>query len=120
MSDRILLSGLRVMAYCGVLPEEVERRQPFSVDLEVETDLARAGGTDALEDTIDYGGLVETIADVAAATRYSLLERFATDLAEHVLADPLATAVTVTVSKLRPPVPHDLESSGVSIRRTKP
>ena len=40
-------------------------------------------------------------------------------IAEVVLIDPRATAVTVTVRKLRPPVPQHLETSGVRIRRTR-
>ena len=37
---------------------------------------------------------------------------------EAVLADDRATAVTVAVRKLRPPVPHHLDTCGVRIRRT--
>ncbi len=119
MSDRIELRGLRVMAHCGVLPEELERRQPVSIDLDVETDFTDAGRSDALDDTIDYGGLVATVAELADTHRYNLLERFASDVAEQVLADPRVSAVRVTVTKLRPPVPHDLASSGVTLRRAR-
>ena len=42
-------------------------------------------------------------------------------LARHarVLADERALAVTVAVRKLRPPVPHHLDTCGVRIRRTR-
>ena len=106
------------MAYCGILPEEVERRQPFEIDVDVECDLRAAGQSDDLENTIDYGGLVASIEALAVNNRYGLLERFASDVASAVLVPDLATAATVTVRKLRPPVPQDLASSGVTIRRT--
>ena len=119
MADAIRLQGLRVLAYCGVLPEELDRRQPFEVDLTVETDLTSAGRSDALEDTIDYGALADAVVALADTRRYSLLERFATDIAEVVLAtDDRITAVGVDLDKVRPPVPHELDRSGVSIRRT--
>ena len=118
MADQIELRGLRVMAYCGILPEEVERRQPFEIDVDVECDLRAAGDSDDLDNTIDYGGLVEAIEALAVNNRYGLLERFASDVAAAVLAPELATAATVTVRKLRPPVPQDLASSGVTIRRS--
>lgn len=106
------------MAYCGILPEEVERRQPFEIDVDVECDLRAAGQSDDLNNTIDYGGLVAAIEELAINNRYGLLERFASDVASAVLVPDLATAATVTVRKLRPPVPQDLASSGVTIRRT--
>lgn len=117
MTDSIELRGLRVLAFCGILPEEVERRQPFEIDVDVDLDLRGAGASDDLAATIDYGGLVEQIAALAAEQRYGLLERFASDVADVALADERVSATRVTVRKLRPPVAHDLASSGVTIRR---
>ena len=55
---------------------------------------------------------------VVAEERHRLLERLATRIADDVLAlDPRITEVTVSVRKLRPPVPVDLGSAGVTIRR---
>ena len=116
--DRVELRGLRVMALCGVLPEERARRQPFEIDVDVFADLSRAGGTDALDDTVDYGALCARIDALAVDEQYFLLEKFAGRVAEVVLATPLVEAVTVTVRKLRPPVPQHLSTSGVRIHRT--
>jgi dihydroneopterin aldolase len=117
--DRVELRGLLVMALCGVLPEERARRQPFEINVDVFVDVSRAGASDALDDTVDYGGLCQRIDDLARDEQYSLLERFATRVAEVVLTTPLVNAVTVSVRKLRPPVPQHLSTSGVSIHRTK-
>lgn len=119
MTDRIELRGLRVLAFCGILPEEVERRQPFEIDVDVEIDLRDAGTSDDLTNTIDYGGLVAQIAQLADDVRYGLLERFASEIAAVVLSHDNATSTSVTVRKLRPPVPQDLASSGVTIRRVR-
>lgn len=117
MVDSIELRGLRVLAFCGILPEEEQRRQPFEIDVDVDLDLHAAGSSDDLENTIDYGGLVSAIAALADGRRYGLLERFASEIADVVLADQRVVATRVTVRKLRPPVPHDLVSSGVTVRR---
>ena len=117
--DRILIHGLRVLAYCGVLAEEQSRRQPFEIDLEVLTDLRRAGETDELDDTIDYGALTDRVVDFATQARVALLEHFAHRIAGIALADERVAEVVVEVRKLRPPVPHDLASSGVRITRTR-
>jgi len=106
------------MAFCGVLPEEVARRQPFEIDVDVECDLRAAAETDDLATTIDYGGLVADVEQLAIDGRYSLLERFAGDIANLVLDREMAESTRVTVRKLRPPVPQDLASSGVTVRRS--
>ncbi len=119
MTDTIELRGLRVLAFCGILPEEVERRQPFEIDVDVDLDLSAAGVSDDLSNTIDYGGLVAQIQALADDVRYGLLERFASEIAAEVLSHDNATATRVTVRKLRPPVPQDLASSGVTVRRER-
>jgi 7,8-dihydroneopterin aldolase/epimerase/oxygenase len=67
---------------------------------------------------VDYGAVVATAERVVAEERHRLLERLATRIADEVLAlDPRIFSVTVTVRKLRPPVPVDVASAGVTIRR---
>ncbi len=120
MSDRIELRGLRVVAIVGVLPEERERAQPLDLDVDVEVDLTAAAATDALGDTVDYGAICDTLVSTTQGLGAQLLERLAVVLCDAVLAtDPRVVAATVTVRKLRPPVPHQLESSGVRAARRR-
>jgi 7,8-dihydroneopterin aldolase/epimerase/oxygenase len=119
-ADRIELRGLRVSALVGVLFHEREQAQPIEIDLDVECDLRGAGASDALGDTVDYGELCGRVARVATDRHVSLLETLAERIAEAVLdADRRIDAVTVAVRKLRPPVPHQLATSGVRIRRQR-
>ena len=116
--DRIELRGLRVLGVHGALPEEQDRAQPFEVDLDVEADLSVAGASDRLPDTVDYGAVTAVAAAVVGGERFRLLERLADRIASEVTGlDPRIHAVTVTVRKLRPPLPVDLTSAGVRIRR---
>jgi dihydroneopterin aldolase len=117
MGDRIELRGLRVQGVHGVLPEEQVRAQPFEVDLSVEADLRPAGRSDDLADTLDYGAMAESVAKVVAGEHFALLERLAERITEVVLTDERVTTVTVSVRKLRPPVPVDLSTAGVTITR---
>jgi dihydroneopterin aldolase len=117
VTDRIELRGLRAVGIHGVLPEEQTRAQPFEVDLDVEADLRSAGRSDDLGDTIDYGALATAVAGVVTDERHALLERLAERIAEAVLVDARVTSVTVTLRKLRPPVPVDLASAGVQVVR---
>jgi dihydroneopterin aldolase len=119
--DLIELRGLRVVTLVGALPEEEERAQPLELDLDVEADLSVAGASDELTDTIDYGALCDVVEfTIIEGGHVRLLEALADRVAAAVLAaDERITAVTLTVRKLRPPVPQDLATSGVRIRRTR-
>lgn len=120
-TDRIELEGLRVTALVGALPEERDRAQPLDIDLYLTVDLSAAGASDELADTVDYGAVCDAAAAVIAEGWVRLLERLAERLAEAVLAvDGRVTEVTVAVRKLRPPVPHQLATSGVRITRGRP
>ena len=77
-----------------------------------------AGRSDALDDTADYGAVCDVAERVVTGTSYALLEALAEHLAAAVLAaDARIDAVTVSVRKLRPPVPQQLSTSGVRITR---
>jgi dihydroneopterin aldolase len=117
--DRIELRGLRVLGHCGLLPEEHARQQPIEVDLDVEAELSTPGVSDDVEDTIDYSALCAMVERIITAERFDLLEALAHRLTEAVMADERALAVTVAVRKLRPPVPHQLDTCGVRITRTR-
>jgi len=116
--DRLVLRDLRVMALCGALPEERTRAQPFELDIEIGADLAPAGHSDDLGDTVDYGAVCAAVAAAAEGEQFTLMEAMAHRLAEVCLkADPRVEQVTVEVHKLRPPVPQHLTTSGVRITR---
>lgn len=113
----IELRGLRVTAVVGVLPEERERAQPLELDLDLHVDLAAAASSDALDDTVDYGAVCDRVVEVVAGARPLLLERLSVAVGRAVLdLDARIDAVDVVVRKLRPPVAHDLASSGVRAR----
>jgi dihydroneopterin aldolase / 2-amino-4-hydroxy-6-hydroxymethyldihydropteridine diphosphokinase len=121
-ADRIELRGLRVLGVHGALPEEQDRAQPFEIDLDVEADLAGAGASDDLSDTVDYGAITAVAAAVVGGERFRLLERLAERIASEVAGvDSRIRSVTVSVRKLRPPLPVDLASAGVRVtRRPRP
>ena len=118
MPDAIVLRGLRAVGVHGVLAEEQTRAQPFEVDLDIGVDLAAAGASDDLHQTLDYGEIVGLVLAVIEDEHHALLERLAERIAEVVLlADERVTTVTVEVRKRRPPVPADLDTAGVRIVR---
>jgi dihydroneopterin aldolase len=115
MTGVLELRGLRVLGICGALPEERQRRQPLEVDLDVVADLTRAMASDELGDTIDYGAVCGAVERVVHDESFTLLEGVAGRIAGVVLTDDRVESVTVSVRKLRPPVPQQLETAGVRL-----
>jgi dihydroneopterin aldolase len=117
MTDRITLTGLRVRGNHGVFEHERVDGQDFLVDLVVWLDLAVAGASDDLEDTLDYGSLATLAADVIAGPARDLIESVATEIAEKVLRDKRLRAVEVTVHKPSAPIEEAFADVAVTIRR---
>jgi dihydroneopterin aldolase len=115
--DLIHIRGLRATGTHGVLPEEQARPQPFQVDIDIEADLSVAGASDELADTVDYGAVADDVARIVTSEHHALVERLAERIAAAVLTHAGARAVTVTVTKLRPPIPLDVDAVAVTIRR---
>ena len=115
--DRILISGLRELGVHGVLPEEQVRPQPFEVDIELLVDVAAAGESDELEETVDYGAVCESVSHIISSEQHRLLERLATRIAEVCRADPRVAGVVVEVRKLHPPVRALLDHVAVRVER---
>lgn len=118
-TDRVEIDGLVVMTVVGALPHERDAAQPVRIDLSIGTDLHDAGRTDELDDTVNYGAVAEQVAGVVRAATDTLLERLADRIATTVLAHPRADSVAVTVTKLRPPIPEQVESTAVRIVRDR-
>ncbi|MGH9000707.1 MAG: dihydroneopterin aldolase [Acidimicrobiia bacterium] len=116
-ADTIVLGGIRALGVCGVLAEERHRPQPFEVDVELSVDLTRAGESDDLADTVDYGRLVERVAQIVETAGCRLLETLAARIADDARADTRVERVVVTVRKLRPPVPVHVDHVAVRIER---
>ncbi|MGH9129487.1 MAG: dihydroneopterin aldolase [Acidimicrobiales bacterium] len=115
--DRIQLRGLRVLGSHGVGAPERGSAQPFEVDLDLAMDLGPAGASDALADTCDYAEVLQRVARVVAEESFALLEALGEAIAAAALSDTRVKAVTVSLRKLRPPVPLDVTSVGVCITR---
>lgn len=118
--DRITLTGIRAWAHHGVLAHEGELGQRFVADVSLEVDLAAAGRSDDLDDTLDYGAVASVVHDRLTGPTHELVEAVAADVAAAVLAhDGRISAVEVTLHKPHAPVTVDLDDVAITIRRTR-
>lgn len=119
LSATVELRGLVISGFCGVLPQEQDRRQPLEFDLDLDVEVERALESDELEEAVDYGSLCAAIEHLLETDRFGLLEGLAARVADLVLADGRVLAVTVAVRKLEPPVSQQLRTAGVRFHRTR-
>jgi dihydroneopterin aldolase len=118
VSDRIVITRLRVPTRIGVGDRERAQIQTVELNIEIEIDTARAGTTDELEDTVDYHRAVRTVAELVRSSETKLLERLAERVAATLLELEGVSGVMVEVGKHPPPVEEDVDA--VSVRITRP
>ena len=117
--DRITLSGIEAFGHHGVLPHEREYGQRFVVDVVLGLDLSRAGASDDLRDTVDYGALSADVAAIVGGEPVDLIETVAERIAQRCLTDERVRTVEVTVHKPAAPVPVVAAEVSVTLHRER-
>lgn len=116
--DKIYLNELSFYGYHGVLPEENRLGQVFIVTLILGLSTKKAGQTDAVEDTVSYADVYQTVQDIVERKQFKLIEALAETLATEVLSKyTLLEEITVKVMKPNPPIPGHYHSVAVEILR---
>ena len=120
MTDRIVLTGLRVFGRHGVFDYERADGQEFVVDVMVWLDQDTAARTDDLADTLDYGALAQRAAEIVGGPPCRLIETVAARVADDVMAsDERLHAVEVTIHKPSAPIPLNFADVAVVARRSR-
>jgi 7,8-dihydroneopterin aldolase/epimerase/oxygenase len=118
--DKIYVNQMEFYGYHGVFPEENTLGQRFMVDLMVLVNLKKAGETDELEHSVNYGELFQVCKEIVEGIPYKLVEAVAEKIAEIVLRQfTLVSEVTIKVIKPDPPIPGHYRSVAVEITRRR-
>lgn len=99
MEDKIILEGMAFYGYHGVHEEERRLGQRFLVDVELTADLAPAGRSDRIQDTIDSREAYKVVRAVLEGPSKLLLEALAQEVARQLLDVLPAQAVRVRIKK---------------------
>jgi 7,8-dihydroneopterin aldolase/epimerase/oxygenase len=94
-----VLHNLRLHGRHGYYDHELERPQPFEVDIELLLNLQPAGIDDDLTKTIDYGRVYDVVRQVVESTSYRLLEALAEAISHEILAGFAVVEVGVRIRK---------------------
>jgi dihydroneopterin aldolase len=117
-SDVILLEGVEVPAALGVTDAERRLRRPVRLDLELGFDLSRAGRSDDLAETLDYGELYEVVAKVAGGREHRLVEALGERIVSALFEKFPIDSVRLTVRKSKP-IAGVLDWAGIRITRVR-
>ncbi len=117
MKDVIRIGGMLFYGFHGVTPAEKETGRLYEVDCELGVDLAEAGLSDRLTDTVDYAEIYNLIKETVEGTAFALLEGLAANLAGKILDRFPVYQVTLKVRKMTPPIPGKIKFIEVEITR---
>lgn len=117
--DCIQLTGIRCYGYTGYLPEEQVLGQWFEVDLTLWLDLAAAGESDNIADTVDYRHAIEAVKQLVKTSKFALVEKLASAIADTILKVDQVQQVQVRLSKLSAPIPDFGGKITIDITRTR-
>ncbi len=115
--DIIFIRELRAEAWIGIYEWEKLRPQTLDFNLEIGLDTHRAGSSDNIRDTVDYGKVVERIQSDLKEQHFKLLEALAEHITQVILHDFQAQWVKVSVAKIA----HirNVKQVGVTIARAR-
>src|SRR5699024_9891048 len=120
MMDNITLRQMQFYGYHGLFPEENKLGQRFIVDVQLFLSLEKAGKSDQMNDSIDYGKVHEVVQAIVEGEAMHLIEAVAEKIAGQLLGEfALLQALQVKVIKPDPPIQGHYESVSVEIYRER-
>jgi dihydroneopterin aldolase/2-amino-4-hydroxy-6-hydroxymethyldihydropteridine diphosphokinase len=116
--DYISIDNLEVFGYHGVFDEEAFLGQKFLISAKLYLSTRKAGLTDDLKSSLDYGEVSQIIKKLVETERYMLIERLAEEIAAKLLLTfSLLKEVEITVKKPWAPIHVSVDTVAVTIKR---
>lgn len=115
--DIVFIRDLRIETVIGIYDWEREIRQTISLDLEMGTDIRRAGETDHIDDTLNYKAVAKCLIDFVEKSEFQLVEALAEQCAQIILNQFNVPWLRLRLSK--PGAVTGSQDVGVLIERSK-
>ncbi len=115
-TDTILIHDLLVRGIIGVNDWEREQKQDIVINIAVAVDARTAGGSDDVDDTLNYRSLAKDVIDYVETAEPRLVEALAHEIARIAIVDYRAAGARVRVEK--PGALRFARSVGIEVERT--
>ena len=113
--DKICIDELKIFAHHGVFEHEKINGQNFYINVVLYVDTDKAGLTDELETSVDYGSVCQLIKKIMTENTFNLIETAAQSIAEAILFD-YEPVISVDIEVRKPEAPIDMEFGSVSVK----
>ena len=115
MQNKIIIEGLRLHAFHGVMEQERKVGADFIIHAEIDTDFSEAMKHDDLSGTINYADLFQTIKREMSIPS-KLVEHAAGRIAQAILSEYVAAkSIRLKLLKVNPPMGADCMGAGVEV-----
>ena len=98
--DIVFLRELRIETVIGIYDWEKAIKQAVVLDLEMSTDVAKAAGTDRIEDALDYKAVSKRLKQFVSESRFELVETLAERCAQIIREEFGVRWVRLSVNKI--------------------
>ncbi|MBT1450377.1 dihydroneopterin aldolase [Glaciecola sp. XM2] len=116
--DKVKIQGLTLYSLIGVYDFERLQKQRVTADLVMYTDLSKAGLSDDVGDTLDYGKVAQRMVDIADASSFKLLEALANAMVISIFDE--FPVEKLRLSLYKPDILDNADNVGISITRERP
>jgi dihydroneopterin aldolase len=117
--DRLAVRGISVHGHHGVFDFERRDGQEFVIDVVLGIDTRPAARSDDLQETVDYGTLVDEVRSAVENDPVDLIETLAQRIAGVCLRHALVEDVEVTVHKPHAPIQAMFNDVALTITRSR-
>jgi D-erythro-7,8-dihydroneopterin triphosphate epimerase len=115
--DRIHIRDLLLRCIVGIRDWERAKKQDVVLNVTLHADLGRACRSDAIDDTVDYVAIKQSVIDTVESSSFYLVERLAQAVADVCLRDGRVQRVDVLLEK--PGALRFARTVGVEITRER-
>lgn len=116
--DTVFLHGLKVDCVIGIWDWERQFKQTLEIDVDLGTDISKAGRSDSIDDTVDYKSVTKRIMQLAETGGFLLVEALAEAIAQAVLTEFEVHWTRVRINKKS--AVRQVRDVGVMIERARP
>ncbi|MBB6455270.1 dihydroneopterin aldolase [Salirhabdus euzebyi] len=118
--DKIHINEMSFYGYHGLFPEENKLGQRFIVDVTLYLNLQKAGTSDDMNDSVNYGDVYELTKEIVEGKAKKLIEAVGEKVAQALLNRfSILEAVKVKVTKPGAPIPGYYKDVAIDIFREK-
>lgn len=115
----IVLRGVRFRGRFGASRAERDLPQDVTVDVTLALPFASMPARDRVRDVFDYDAVVRRVVEEGTSREHRLLETYARQVLDRLMAETPAMRIVVSVTKERAPTTHSVDAITVELTASR-